>query len=227
MDIAKYLVPLDRQLHKHANADDAVAMAKYMRDLFPFFGIKMPQRKQIFRDFLAEEGLPPVDSVEEVVWAMWQKPQREYHYLALMLLDKMRRKLEPETIHLLEKLVVNNSWWDTVDALASQIGFHFQRFPPLQEPSIERWRRSDNFWLRRITLLFQLKYKEATDVALLFSLIEENRQSDEFFIQKAIGWALRQYSKTDAAAVREFVARTELAPLSEREALKWLARQKG
>ena len=222
----EYLAPLDALFRQHADMTEAVPMAKYMRNLYPFLGIKMPKRREIFRDFLAEYGLPPAADVENIVWTMWERRQREYQYLALGLLEKMRRKLVPERVALFEKLTLNKSWWDTVDSLASHTGFHFQRFPELQGPSIKKWRHSNNFWLRRVTLLFQLKYKAETDVPLLFSLIEENRDSNEFFIQKAIGWSLREYSKTDADAVEQFVAQTELAPLSKREALKWLAKHR-
>lgn len=202
-------------------------MSAYMREQFPFLGIKSPERRALFKQFLTENGLPSVESLEESVWAMWQLPEREYQYLAIGLLEKMRRKVGPEVIELYEKLVVTHAWWDTVDGLASNIiGFHFERFPDLQDPWISKWRASEDFWLRRITLLFQLRYKDKTDVPLLFALIEENRESKEFFIQKAIGWALREHSKTDGDLVEEFIAKTELAPLSAREGLKWLLAQR-
>ena len=147
--------------------------------------------------------------------------------MAIDLLEKMLKKLPPRAIERFERLTVTNSWWDTVDGLASNVvGVHLQRYPELKDPWIGKWRTSDNFWLRRITLLFQLKYKTQTDVPLLFALIEENRTSNEFFIQKAIGWALREYSKTDSAAVEAFIGQTNLAPLSEREGLKWLERRR-
>lgn len=225
MNPEDYVKPLIRLMQSRANGDQSEAMAAYMRDQFPFLGIKSPERRALLKQFFAERGLPPVEAVEDITWQLWQRPEREHQYVAIGILEKLRRKLAPESVELFERLVVTKSWWDTVDGLASNIvGFHFQRFPELQEPWIDRWRAAENFWLRRITLLFQLKYKSNTDVPLLFALIEENRNSDEFFIQKAIGWALREYSKTDAAAVKQFIAQTDLAPLSVREGLKWLAR---
>jgi 3-methyladenine DNA glycosylase AlkD len=96
------------------------------------------------------------------------------------------------------------------------------RFPEVRDEHIGRWRRQENFWLRRTTLLFQLRYKEQTDADLLYALINENLGDSEFFIQKAIGWALREYSKSDPLAVQQFVANSELSGLAHREALKWM-----
>ncbi len=126
-------------------------------------------------------------------------------------------------IETLEYLLVIKSWWDTVDTIATgTLGVHFQRYPVVRRKYLARWRKSDNFWLRRASLLFQLGYKKDTDFALLCDIICENLGSQEFFINKAIGWALRQYTRTDPEAVRRFVAETPLHPLSAREALKWL-----
>ena len=126
---------------------------------------------------------------------------------------------------------MTNSWWDAVDTIADHlIGFHLQRFPELVPVSVAKWLASDNMWLQRTAILFQLKYKKKTDVSLLFHCIKEMANSKEFFIRKAIGWALREYSKTDAAAVQSFVASTELWPPSVREALKGIQqkqREKG
>jgi 3-methyladenine DNA glycosylase AlkD len=127
----------------------------------------------------------------------------------------------------LEHLLTHKSWWDTVDWLAaSVVATHFRRYPRVRGKYLVKWRRSKNFWLRRTCLLFQLNYKRETDFGLLCEIIRENLGSKEFFINKAIGWALRQYSRIDERGVRRFVAQTALEPLSAREALKWLERQK-
>lgn len=201
-------------------------MARYMRDQFPFLGIKTPQRRALLKAFMATHGQPPLDELETIVRELWQLPQREFQYSALTLLDRQVKKLPPEFYQVMEYLMVTKSWWDTVDGLAgNSVATHFVRFPLVRNECLARWRSSDNFWLRRTTLLFQLGYKNKTDQVLLFDLIRENLASKEFFIQKAIGWALREYSKTDLEAVIEFVAATPLAPLSAREALKWLRAQ--
>ncbi|MCB8923833.1 MAG: DNA alkylation repair protein [Ardenticatenaceae bacterium] len=221
-----YTQSLQALLSQHANAKQAAPMAKYMRDQFSFLGIKTPQRRELLKQFIAEQGKPPLDDLETILRDLWQLPQREYQYSALTLLDKWEKKLPPEFVNVLEYLVVTKSWWDTVDLIAGHpVATHFSRFPQIRDEFVAQWRASDNFWLRRTALLFQLHYKTRTDVDLLFALIHENLDSDEFFIQKAIGWALREYSKTDADAVIAFVDVTSLAPLSAREALKWLKNQ--
>ena len=128
----------------------------------------------------------------------------------------------------LQRCITTKSWWDTVDMLATHIiGSFYLRYPNETMAFIERWRDQDNMWLRRTTLLFQLKYKQNTDVPLLFSLIKENKSDNEFFIQKAIGWVLREYSKTNPEAVMEFIDSEKLQGLAKREGLKWLKNNGG
>ncbi|MDX1414750.1 MAG: DNA alkylation repair protein [Candidatus Promineifilaceae bacterium] len=219
----EYIIPLKKLYEAHADPQTAGPMARYMRDKFEFLGIKTPQRKALFKQFLAENGLPPAEELERVIRDLWHLPQREYQYSGQALLEKMKRTVTPDHVPLLEYLVVTKSWWDTVDALAShQVGDFMLRYPDRRDPILMKWRSAEDFWLRRTTLLFQLRYKDNTDVGLLFELINENLGSKEFFINKAIGWALREYSKTDADAVIRFVRQTPLEPLSEREALKWV-----
>ena len=221
-----YLLPLLAQFTQHADPAQAAPMAAYMRDQFPFLGIKSPQRAELTRHFVAAHGLPPLDALETVALDLWGLPEREYQYAAMDLLWRRRRSWQPEMMNLLVQLITTKSWWDTVDLLAGrQVGELFLRFPEVKGVWNGRLRQSDNIWLRRTALLFQLHYKRKTDADLLFATVRENLGSDEFFINKAIGWALREYSKTDAAAVTHFVVTTNLHPLSEREALKWLRRR--
>jgi len=219
-----YLKPLSTILEARADPDQAGPMAKYLRNQFPFLGIKTPERRALLKEFVSEHGLPPMAELEEIVRELWELPAREYHYSALYLLSRRQRQLTPGHIPLLEYLIVTNSWWDTVDGLATNnVGDLLASYPDRREETIGRWRVSDNFWLRRVTLLFQLNYKDRTDEALLYDLIRANLDSREFFIQKAIGWALREYSKRAADSVQTFVAATpDLPALSKREALKWL-----
>ena len=209
-----------------ADAHNAAQMAAYLRNQFPFLGIKSPQRRELLKAFLREYGPPALDDTASVAKELWGQTVREHQYNALDILRRQQKKLGPEFVPTLEWLIITKSWWDTVDGLASNIaGPIFAGYPETRATAVRQWRSVENIWLRRTTLLFQLKYKDKTDAPLLFSLIEENLLDKEFFIQKAIGWALREYSKTDETAVREFVANTELSPLAEREALKWLKRQ--
>jgi 3-methyladenine DNA glycosylase AlkD len=214
---------LKARLEEARDDDNAYHMVRYMRNLFPFYGIKTPQREAILKDVLVQEGLPAPADLPTLLPAMWQKEQREWHYCALDIFFKNAGKADASAIDLVESLIVTNSWWDTVDYLAPRIaGKLFSRFPEQIEPYTSRWIESDNFWLQRAAIIFQLSYKTKTDSALLFAYAERRKDSKEFFIQKAIGWALRQYGRSAPQAVRDFVNHTDLAPLSRREALKHL-----
>lgn len=218
-----YLQTLKTLFEQQANAENAVPMKKYMRNQFEFLGIKSPKQKALVKQFVAENGLPELSQMDNLVRELWSWPEREYQYVALALLDKLQKRLTPDSVPLLENLITTKSWWDTVDSIAiHNVGKLLKQYPEIRDAVIAPWRNSENFWLRRTTLLFQLSYKAATDEALLFVLVEENRESTEFFIQKAMGWALREYSKTSPKAVQIFVAKTELPSLSQREALKWM-----
>ncbi|WP_310235648.1 DNA alkylation repair protein [Brevibacillus nitrificans] len=208
-----------RLLHEYANAELAGPMRKYMKDHFPFLGIKAPLRKELSKRLLKEQGIP--DDWETVVRQLWAMPEREFQYVAMDLLEKVKKRLEAGHLRLVEELITTKSWWDTVDYLAAHtVGTLFRLFPALIAPTNAGWIASGNLWLQRTTILFQLSYKEKTDRELLFSNIRIYKDSQEFFIQKAIGWSLREYAKTDAAAVLRFVEQTPLASLSRREALK-------
>lgn len=219
-----YVKTAKKLLEKNANPTLTPAMKKYMRGQFEYLGIKSPQAKLLQKQLIAEHGLPPFDKLDVIVNELWDLPQREFQYLAMNLIDKFKKKLEPEFIITLEHLIVTKSWWDTVDALAAHpVGIMFKRYPNVKAKYLKKWRTSQNIWLRRTTLLFQLGYKAETDFDLLCELIRENLGSDEFFINKAIGWSLRQYAHTNPTPVKKFVKATkELHPLSRREAMKHL-----
>lgn len=153
-------------------------------------------------------------------------PEREFQNVALDMLERRVKKLDKSYIGLFETLITTKPWWDTIDPIASKlIGSFMLKYPELIEDYPEKWIASGDMWLQRTAILFQLKYKAKTNVPLLFRYIDNCSESREFFIQKAIGWALREYAKTDAAAVRRFVQERRLAPLSRREALKGMAEE--
>ena len=217
-----YNLSLKTLFEQNANPAQAGPMKKYMRDQFEYLGIKSPQASVLLREHINEYGLPPLDQLDIILRELWSLPQREFQYTAITLAGKLEKMVEPEFITAIEYLITTKSWWDTVDALAGHaVGSQFKRFPAVKENFLKKWRKSENFWLRRTTLLFQLGYKKETDFDLMCELIQENLGSDEFFINKAIGWALRQYAHTNPAPVKKFVKATkELHPLSRREALK-------
>lgn len=217
-----YTKSLKLFFENHANPLNAAPMKKYMRDQFEYLGIKAPQVASLLREFIKSNGLPPFEKLDLICRELWGLPEREFQYIAMNLISKYEKKLEPEFIETLEYLIITKSWWDTVDLVAGHpVGTMFKTYPKVKEKYLKKWRKSENIWLRRTTLLFQLGYKKETDFDLLCEIIKENFGSDEFFINKAIGWALRQYAHTNPAPVRKFVKATkELHSLSRREALK-------
>ena len=219
-----YVVEIKSLFEKNTNPSQAAAMKKYMRGQFEYLGIKTPQSKALQKEFYAKNGLPHISELDTIIRDLWSMPQREYKYVAMGLMDKFNKKLPDDFIKTIEHLIVTESWWDTIDLIAThQVGTMFSRYPKVKEKYLKKWRSSKNIWLRRTTILFQLLYKSETDFELLCDIIRENLGSDEFFINKAIGWSLRQYAKTDPKAVIKFVKATkELHPLSRREAMKHL-----
>ncbi len=210
---------------ENADINNAVPMAKYMKNHFEFLGIKSPERKEIGRLVFKQYGLPEKNELKYIITQLWQLPQREYQYFAQEMLKKIK-KADKELIKLFEYMITTKSWWDTVDFIATNlVGPLFEKYSELIIPYTKKWMDSGNIWLQRTSILFQLKYKEKTDFKLIIGFIQQCSSSNEFFIQKAIGWILREYSKTDASTVIEFVKNNKLAPLSEREALKWLKNQ--
>jgi len=227
LKIPDYILPLETEFKKHADPENAVQMQKYMKDKFEFLGINSLLRREIYGRFKKQYGLIPEENKTEIMKWCWNAPQREYQYFVMEFLGKKQKKVEKEIIELYEYMITNKSWWDTADFIAAHLaGSYFKQFPESIQKLTTRWMNSDNMWLQRTCLLFQLKYKSSTDTSLLSSFIKSLSSSNEFFIRKAIGWALREYSKTNPDFVIQFVKENTLSGLSEREALKWL-RNKG
>ena len=216
-----YIKPLVKIYATNADKANALPMKKYMRDQFEFHGIKMSLRRSLSKTFIKKYGLPDKIELSQVVKKLWKLPQREYQYFAMELIEKYSKQFDKKDLRLIEYIITTKSWWDTVDFIAARLaGNFFKKFPELIEPETQKWIRSGNIWLQRSAILFQLKYKSETDTKLLFGYINKLSGSKEFFIRKAIGWTLREYSKTNPGAVIEFVKNNELSPLSKKEALK-------
>jgi len=219
-----YVKTLKTLFEQNADPSQAPAMKKYMRDQFEYLGIKTPLSTALQKEFYAKQGLPEITELDTILRDLWSLPQREYQYVALGILEKFEKRLPENFIETIEYLLTTKFWWDTVDAIAGHtVGTHFKRYLMVKKKYLARWRKSEDFWLRRTTILFQLNYKQETDFNLLCDIIRENLGANEFFINKAIGWALRQYARTNPNAVKKFVKETkELHPLSRREAMKHL-----
>lgn len=209
---------------KNLNEEIADWHHRYMREQFPFFGLQKPKRAKIQKDLFLRHPILTESHLEREVRALFKSQERELHYAAIDLLFHYRHLWSKKTLVLVEKLIEEKSWWDTVDTLASKIlGTLLIQFRDLI-PTVSAWKRDKNLWKRRSSLIFQLQWKEKTDEKLLFQTILSLAAEKEFFIQKAIGWALRQYARTNPKAVTEFVKKNEmsLSPLAKREAIRAL-----
>ena len=212
---------LEQKLSAAGNSEIAQQQRAYMRDQFDYYGIKAPERKEIFKPFFIKKELPDKVFLADLTEKLWSKPQREFQYFGQELWYRYRRRFTQDDITSVEYMIVHKSWWDTVDYIAVKLlGSYLQIYPEYQSACVERWLTSNNIWLQRSSLLFQLKYKQQMDTDLLTYAIRSLIGSNEFFINKAIGWTLREYSKTDPDWVVSFVKSNTLHALSEREALR-------
>lgn len=195
----------------------------YMRHQFTFFGINQPKRLAIQKMLFKEHPVRTVDELHDLVTALWRLETREYLYTANDLLQKYKKLWTVDTLEVLKFCILTASWWDTIDDIAgNSVGELCVQFPALIAV-MDEWIVGDQMWLRRSALLFQLRYKTKTDTARLFAYCTKIMHEKEFFIRKAIGWVLREYSKTNPHAVAQFVAQhsNTLSNLSKREALKY------
>jgi len=211
----------DRILHTFQSARDpenAIPMKAYMKHHFDFLGIKSPGRRELSKPFLNKNALLPPDQAWTVILELWALPEREFQYFGMELAGKYIRLLNRSWIDHYQYMITHKSWWDTVDFIAvNLVGPYFRLYPEMIGKITGKWMNSGNIWLQRSCLLFQLKYKKETNRDLLASFILPLASSGEFFIAKAIGWSLREYSKTSPDWVRSFISNHELHPLSKKE----------
>ena len=212
---------LVKELKALANPDDAVAMKAYMKNKFEFLGVKTLARRKLTKAFFKQQ----TDSVIDwnFINEAWKNPYRELQYTALDYLEIRKKLLTPSDLPRLKKQAQTKSWWDTIDFLDRLVGSIIARFPETKE-IIVAWSCDEDIWLRRLAIDHQLLRKEKTDTKLLEKILVNNLGRTEFFINKAIGWALRDYSKTNPDWVKDFIERyrVEMAALSIREGSKYL-----
>jgi 3-methyladenine DNA glycosylase AlkD len=220
---SEFIETLTKHFEEAADPENAVLQKAYMKDRFEFFGIKTERRRAITKAHFRKYEIQDHGQLREIVMTLWALPRREFQYAAQEWLYHCRKIWTADTIGLIEHCITHKSWWDTVDYLSTYgAGAWFNKYPAGKQNISGAWNRSPNIWLNRCSILFQLKYKEKTDTAILSDHMLQLSQSKEFFIQKAIGWALREYSKKDPAWVKRFINQHKLAALSVREGSKYL-----
>ncbi|WP_369716694.1 DNA alkylation repair protein [Leptotrichia alba] len=218
MDFSK----LYEEMIQHKNEEQAQKMSKYMLNKFEYIGIKTPERREIFKNFFKE-----YKNEEKIDWEFvnkcWENRYREFQYVAADYLKNMKDKLTIDDILKLKQLILKKSWWDTIDNLDMTIGALALKDSNVNEILLE-WSLDENIWLRRIAIDHQLLRKEKTNTELLEKILKNNLGQAEFFINKAIGWALRDYSKISPEWVKNFIEKNKenMVKLSIKEASKYL-----
>lgn len=216
------LLDLITDLEENSNELLAESMSKYMQDKFRFLGVRGATRTEIYKKYF-----PDARKTKTIDWNFvencWNKEEREFQYVVVYYLKAMQKFLKREDISRLKYLIVTKSWWDTVDLLAKVVGSLVIRIEGYDQIMIE-WSKDSNIWLKRVAILYQLSLKEKVDEIILDKILVNNLGDSEFFINKAIGWALRDYSKFNPEWVREFIEKNKngIANLSLREASKYL-----
>lgn len=213
---------LYEEMIQHKNEEQAQKMSKYMLNKFEYIGIKTPERRKIFKNFFKE-----YKNEEKIDWEFvnkcWENKYREFQYIAADYLKNMKDELTIDDIPKFKQLILKKSWWDTIDNLDMTIGALALKDSNVNKILLE-WSIDENIWLRRIAIDHQLLRKEKTNTELLEKILKNNLGQAEFFINKSIGWALRDYSKTNPEWVKNFIEKNKekMAKLSIREASKYL-----
>lgn len=217
MDYLKF----ENYIKENRNEENIFNMEKYMRNKFKFLGIKTPQRKKLYKEYFKDSEEKKIIKWDFVDY-LWNLEEREFQYIACDYLKDRKKLLEIKDLEKIKKLAVKKSWWDSVDSLHGLIR-EISLKNNINQKMLD-WSIDENFWIRRLSIIYQLGLKEKTDVAVLEKVILNNVESEEFFINKAIGWALRDYSKTNKEYVSSFLEKNNklLAKLSIREASKYL-----
>ena len=209
----------------HSNPEKAIEMENYMKNNFPFMGLQAPIRRTIQKQWINSNKSLSIDQKWHLIFELWDQPEREFQLTAVDWLIQWNKKdwfIDDDKK--LEQLIVSKSWWDTVDLIASNCVANFiALFYKTDHSLLYSWRKSNNIWLQRTCLLFQLKYKSNVNIPLLTEFISDFHSNKDFFIQKAIGWSLRELSKIYPNQTKEIIAKYAIEGLAKREALKWIS----
>jgi len=221
-----YVALIRRRFSEAGDPVRAEGQMRYMRNKYAYYGLKAPEWVAILKEVFAQYGMYEGKDLQTFAKQCFNAEYHEMFYTGLQMIEKRIKTQRKDFIDFLEKAIITGGWWDTVDWISKLVGIHFKRFPELQYTYAHKWISSDNIWLQRVAIIHQLLYKEKTDQKLLFEMILRRKESKEFFVQKGAGWALRQYSKTNARAVKNFIAKhPELQPLTRREGMKWVMKK--
>ena len=220
------------RLSAAGDPERAKGQQRYMKSDLPFHGVRVPEVRRVARATIRDHPILDAGSWQQAVLGIWRSAtHREQRYGAIELAyaQAYRSWLRPGCLAMLEEMIVTGAWWDYVDQLAAKhLGHLLASYPADIRPVLLSWAEDDDIWRRRTAILAQLRFKAGTDTDLLFSAVEASIEEKEFFLRKAIGWALREYSKTAPQVVADYVASNHhrLSPLSRREAMKVIERQR-
>lgn len=225
-DPAAAIDRIDHALRQQANPEIAAGMSRYMRDQFPFLGVRSPDVQAAMRPVGNSARTADGDAIAEFAEMCWRFDTREHQYAGAWLCKRRADRFGPTHLPRLKSLIEARSWWDTVDVLSPHAVGPLVLSHPELKSAMDRWITDDYMWTRRAALLHQLTYGADTDQDRLFSYCLQSADDPDFFIRKATGWALRQYARTAPDAVRDFMYanRASWSPLTWREGLKHLAR---
>jgi len=220
------LTELIRQiLANSANPENAAPMQAYMKSEMPFRGVKAGDRKAIFSHVIKKVPVKSLDEYERIIRELWYANYREERYMAVTLARRFKKFQVIEMLPLYKMMIQTGAWWDYVDELAAHlVGSLLRKYPDEIKPILKQWIEDEDVWIRRSAILAQLQFKGETDAKLLFEFCESRLDESVFWITKAIGWALRAYSKTEPFAVRSFVDhhRDRMSRVTLKEAVKYI-----
>lgn len=213
------------EFKKNSSKEYAIGAQRYMKSEMPYYGVSSPVKKKIDSKLKKEFKLESFDEWFNVVSELWEKAKfREERYAAMTVLSQYKEYHTLKIIPLVEHMIVTGAWWDFIDGISpNTVGDLLRKYPKEMRKTLRSWNKSKHMWLRRASILAQLKFKEETDTKLLSEFIERTMHEKEFFIRKSIGWSLREYSKTNKKWVKDFIEKNKdrLSNLSVREGSKY------
>jgi 3-methyladenine DNA glycosylase AlkD len=221
--VSQLIGELEKSFEKNRDPENAAQMKKYLRNKFELYGIMAKKKHELFNSISSKFPINKVSELKKISIKSNRRKEREFHHFAIFIWEKHPDLWTEKDGGFFGLMLNQNSWWDNIDYLISKvISPYFIRFPNEKKKLVEEWNNSKSIWQIRASILHQLKWKTNTEKPILKKMILKQRTHPEFFVQKAIGWALREYSKTDSEFVMSLISGNKLAPLSNREGLKWL-----